>query len=94
MAKWKIMWLKFSVRPNGQKRGSAEPERFGNFHRRFGRTLAIFGLLPQLNFYYFVLGTLFKIELKSKYQLVTSMQNDKLLQIDQKIRIYVKMSYF
>ena len=28
----------FSERPNGQKRGSAEPERFGHFHRTFGRT--------------------------------------------------------
>ena len=30
---------KFSERPNGQKRGSAEPERFGHFYRTFGRTV-------------------------------------------------------
>ena len=34
---------KRSERPNGQKRGSAEPERFGHFHRTFGRTSAKFG---------------------------------------------------
>ena len=28
-----------SERPNSQKRGSAEPERFGHFDRRFGRTV-------------------------------------------------------
>ena len=34
---------KGSERPIRQKRGSAEPNRFGQFDRRFGRTLAIFG---------------------------------------------------
>ena len=31
--------IRCSERPNGKKRGSAEPERFGNFHQRFGRTV-------------------------------------------------------
>ena len=30
---------KRNEQPNGQKRGSAEPERFGHFHRTFGRTV-------------------------------------------------------
>ena len=32
-------WIDRSVRPNGQKRGSAELERFGHFHWGFSQTV-------------------------------------------------------
>ena len=34
-----IQWVIISERPISQRRGSAEPNRFGQFDRRFGRTV-------------------------------------------------------
>ena len=68
-----LTW-EFSERPINQKRGSAEPNRFGQFDRRFGRTARPnlvqkwTKILPNLVQKWYTIYRTTKLKIESKFQ--------------------------